>query len=142
MARTRRAAVLHPLLASLLALCLLQGAASQGSGLGNARRAHSARRRHVGLVHSILADGDDAGDDADVEAPAVRTASHERKLDPANFLVVIIAALILWYTADRALNPPYMDFEKMSDREKSEYNEVGPSPRNPAPRTPNPQPWS
>jgi hypothetical protein len=130
MADFLRAEALRPLLALLLALCFLQGAAGQGSR-SQAVRSHSARR-HVGLVHSILADGDTTEGDSDAEGAAedqaVRTASHERKLDPANFLVVVIAALILWYTADRALRPPYMDFEKMSEQEKSEYNEVGPQP--------------
>mmetsp|Transcript_42225 Transcript_42225/g.86326 ORF Transcript_42225/g.86326 Transcript_42225/m.86326 type:complete len:381 (-) Transcript_42225:61-1203(-) len=44
----------------------------------------------------------------------VKTASKSSHLDPSNFLVVLIAALILIYGAHRALRPPFLDMTQSS----------------------------
>jgi hypothetical protein len=53
----------------------------------------------------------------------VATASKHSPLDPSNFLVVIIAALILVYGANRALRPPFVDMGGTSG-EASAYEEA------------------
>ncbi len=53
----------------------------------------------------------------------VATASKNSPLDPSNFLVVIIAALILVYGANRALRPPFVDMGGTSG-EASAYEEA------------------
>ena len=53
----------------------------------------------------------------------VATASKHSPLDPSNFLVVIIAALILVYGATRALRPPFVDMGGTSG-EASAYEEA------------------
>ena len=59
------------------------------------------------------------------EAPAgVKTADKEARLDPANFLVVLVAGLILFYCAGRAYVPPFTDFSKLSESEIAEYEEI------------------
>lgn len=45
---------------------------------------------------------------------AVKVASKDTRLDPANFVVVIVAALLLLYCSHRALRPPFVDVEKLS----------------------------
>ncbi len=47
------------------------------------------------------------------DAP-VKTASKGSHLDPSNFLVVLIAAVILVYGAHRALRPPFLDMSASS----------------------------
>lgn len=54
----------------------------------------------------------------------VKTASKASRLDPSNFLVVIIAAIILIYCCHRALRPPFLDVEKMSTQERAEMREI------------------
>ena len=44
----------------------------------------------------------------------VKVASKDTRLDPANFVVVIVAALLLLYCSHRALRPPFVDVEKLS----------------------------
>ena len=53
----------------------------------------------------------------------VATASKNSPLDPSNFLVVIIAALILIYGANRALRPPFVDMGGTSG-EANAYEEA------------------
>jgi len=148
MASMARDGALMLILLVLVALCGLQiaeGHRSPALGQGRARveghpGLHRGRRRQpvsAHALHSVLAEGDEevieGGDDAEpaeepagepVDEPAVRTASHGRKLDPANFVVVAVAALVLWYCAERALRPPYMKVQDMSERERAEYNEI------------------
>ena len=64
---------------------------------------------------------DDSGEGGE---GGVKTASKRARLDPANFLVVIIAAIILIYCCYRALHPPFLDVEKMSTREREEMREL------------------
>lgn len=47
----------------------------------------------------------------------VRTASRGHGLDPSNFLVVVIAGLILVYGSFRALRPPYVDMSVGGNQE-------------------------
>eukprot|EP00960_Hanusia_phi_P065082 765988-Hanusia_phi.AAC.29 len=59
------------------------------------------------------------------QAPgAVKTADKDARLDPANFLVVLVAGLILFYCAGRAYVPPFTDFSKLSESEIAEYEEI------------------
>jgi hypothetical protein len=67
------------------------------------------------LKHEALA-GDEHG-------AAVQTAKKDSQLDPANFLVVIIAAVILVYSAHRALRPPFVDMSSGS-AEATAYDEA------------------
>ena len=63
---------------------------------------------------------------ADESHPAdapVQTAEKDSRLDPSNFLVVLIAAIILIYSSHRALCPPYMDMSVASE-EVAAYNEA------------------
>lgn len=53
------------------------------------------------------------GGSSSANAP-VKTASKGSHLDPSNFLVVVIAALILLYGAHRALRPPFLDMSASS----------------------------
>lgn len=53
----------------------------------------------------------------------VQTAEKDSRLDPSNFLVVLIAAIILIYSSNRALRPPYMDMSVASE-EVAAYNEA------------------
>eukprot|EP00960_Hanusia_phi_P041174 754872-Hanusia_phi.AAC.4 len=62
----------------------------------------------------------------------VRTASKNSHLDPSNFLVVIIAALILYYGASRALRPPFMDMSPTS-QEAMAYEEAAEAETNTLP---------
>mmetsp|Transcript_27108 Transcript_27108/g.55217 ORF Transcript_27108/g.55217 Transcript_27108/m.55217 type:complete len:403 (+) Transcript_27108:130-1338(+) len=64
-------------------------------------------------------------DSEDNSEPApVRTASKESRLDPANFVVVLVAAVVLIYAANRALRPPYVDVGGMSADQAAEYQEA------------------
>lgn len=59
----------------------------------------------------------------------VKTASKGSQLDPSNFLVVVIAAVILVYGAHRALRPPFLDMsassaEVMAYEEAAEAGEM------------------
>mmetsp|Transcript_60432 Transcript_60432/g.138114 ORF Transcript_60432/g.138114 Transcript_60432/m.138114 type:complete len:394 (-) Transcript_60432:283-1464(-) len=45
----------------------------------------------------------------------VKTASKKSTIDPSNFLVVLIAAVILVYGSHRALRPPFMDMSMSSE---------------------------
>ena len=54
----------------------------------------------------------------------VKTASKTARLDPANFLVVIIATAILIYCCHRTLRPPFLNVEKMSTSERQEMREL------------------
>jgi hypothetical protein len=56
------------------------------------------------------------------DAP-VQTAEKDSRLDPSNFLVVLIAAIILIYSSHRALRPPFMDMSVASE-EVAAYNEA------------------
>jgi hypothetical protein len=53
----------------------------------------------------------------------VQTAEKDSRLDPSNFLVVLIAAIILIYSSHRALRPPFMDMSVASE-EVAAYNEA------------------
>merc|ERR1712216_937358 len=55
--------------------------------------------------------------------PGLKTASKRSGLDPSNFLVVVIAAVILMYGANRALRPPFMDMSA-SSQEAMAYEEA------------------
>jgi hypothetical protein len=69
----------------------------------------------------ILQSAADA-EDHPADAP-VQTAEKDSRLDPSNFLVVLIAAIILIYSANRAIRPPYMDMSVASE-EVAAYNEA------------------
>ena len=75
-------------------------------------------RPTVAPTQQQLEDGDEQ------KKEGVKTASGSARLDPANFLVVIIAALLLIYCCHRALRPPFLDMEKMSTREREEMREL------------------
>ena len=110
-------------------------AAGQQLGAGDARRSPALHRdssieapqRDARLSPSAGARAhrsqqlDDSGEG---EEGVVKTASKRARLDPANFLVVIIAAIILIYCCYRALHPPFLDVEKMSTREREEMREL------------------
>mmetsp|Transcript_53447 Transcript_53447/g.86558 ORF Transcript_53447/g.86558 Transcript_53447/m.86558 type:complete len:385 (+) Transcript_53447:69-1223(+) len=53
----------------------------------------------------------------------LKTASKKSSLDPSNFLVVLIAAVVLLYGANRALRPPFMDMSA-SSQEAMAYEEA------------------
>mmetsp|Transcript_7692 Transcript_7692/g.18124 ORF Transcript_7692/g.18124 Transcript_7692/m.18124 type:complete len:391 (-) Transcript_7692:220-1392(-) len=67
----------------------------------------------------LLANADENG-----EPLPVQTAKKDSRLDPANFVVVLIAAVILIYAAHRALRPPYVDVGAMTPSQAAEYNEA------------------
>ena len=56
------------------------------------------------------------------DAP-VKTASKNSPLDPSNFVVVLLAAMILIYGSYRALRPPFVDMGGTSG-EGSAYEEL------------------
>lgn len=92
-----------------------EGAARLSDG---AQRASGALARHHRREQQLDEEGGgDAGE-------GVKTASKRARLDPANFLVVIIAAIILIYCCHRAVYPPFLDVEKMSTREREEMREL------------------
>ena len=64
-----------------------------------------------------------ADSDAHPADAPVRTAAKDSRLDPSNFLVVFIAAIILMYSSYRALRPPFMDMSVASE-EVAAYNEA------------------
>jgi hypothetical protein len=68
------------------------------------------------LKHEALAGEEEHG-------AAVQTAKKDSQLDPANFLVVVIAAVILVYSAHRALRPPFVDMSSGS-AEAAAYDEA------------------
>ena len=82
------------------------------------QQASGTLARHHRRQQQLDEEGDgDAG-------TGVKTASKRARLDPANFLVVIIAAVILIYCCYRAVHPPFLDVEKMSTREREEMREL------------------
>ena len=74
------------------------------------------------LLHSVHRASTRASARHNVDAP-VATASKNSPLDPSNFLVVLIAAIILIYGANRALRPPFVDMGGTSG-EASAYEEA------------------
>lgn len=91
---------------------------------GGAVRASSLQQptglaKHKALRPQQLDEGE--GEDGDA---GVKTASKEARLDPANFVVVISAALILLYCCHRSLRPPFLDVKTMSTREREEMREL------------------
>jgi hypothetical protein len=67
------------------------------------------------LKNEALADED--------HGEVVQTAKKDSQLDPANFLVVVIAAVILVYASHRALRPPFVDMSSGS-AEAMAYDEA------------------
>ena len=111
-------------LAALATVCLLSADAHSSGARPAERLSLPATARGVGRVklkssgvaqptsatnarHQQL---DEGGDEA---KEGVKTAGKSARLDPANFVVVIVAALILIYCCYRALHPPFLDVEKM-----------------------------
>jgi hypothetical protein len=83
-----------------------------------------AQQIHAKINHPrppILQSAADS-EDHPVDAP-VETAEKDSRLDPSNFLVVLIAAIILIYSSHRALCPPFMDMSVASE-EVAAYNEA------------------
>jgi hypothetical protein len=55
----------------------------------------------------------------------LHTASGRHGLDPSNFLVVLIAALVLVYGANRALRPPFVSMDGSGADGYEEMQEAG-----------------
>ena len=72
----------------------------------------------VQLARQMLDETVDGGEEG------VKTASKTARLDPSNFLVVIIATAILIYCCHRTLRPPFLNVEKMSTSERQEMREL------------------
>jgi len=92
--------------------------AISGASRRNIRPTVAPTQQNAKLRQQQLEDGDEQ------KKEGVKTASGSARLDPANFLVVIIAALLLIYCCHRALRPPFLDMEKMSTREREEMREL------------------
>ena len=113
------------LLAAACVACMVLGAAGEGAGATRAGRRHAGgtvgrmAAPRVPLARQALDEEGGSGGDA-----GVKTASRTARLDPANFLVVIIAAVILIYCCHRALRPPFLNVEKMSTSERQEMREL------------------
>jgi len=129
----------HKSLCLLLALVLVSVALAEhkpavGSDKAPASKAGATELAPVGgrsgalAVTSKLDEGgseDEEGDeDKDKKPQPVKTASKNARLDPANFVVVIIAGLVLFYCAYVALRPPFVDVSKMSASEAAAYNDT------------------
>lgn len=67
----------------------------------------------------------EAGSRSKSSDSTVHTASGKHGLDPSNFLVVLIAALVLIYGAQRALRPPFMSMDGASADGYEEMQEAG-----------------
>ena len=87
-------------------------------GLANGQQIQAKINHPRPPILQSAADSEDHAADAPVQ-----TAEKDSRLDPSNFLVVLIAAIILIYSSNRALRPPYMDMSVASD-EVAAYNEA------------------
>jgi hypothetical protein len=81
-------------------------------------------QQKTNVLHVAHQQLDEGGDNGAADDAGVKTASKEARLDPANFVVVIIASLLLIYCSHRALHPPFLDVQKMSSREREEMREL------------------
>lgn len=101
-------------------LCMVAMAAceapSAATGVSRVNHLRPPNIKRQGLADAKGAEGGDSG-------KPVETAKKGSTLDPANGLVVIIAAIILVYASHRALRPPYMDMSSGS-AEAQAYEEV------------------
>jgi len=108
----------------VLGLVLMVVGWAEGSGAGAVSKVNHPRPpllKRQGLARE--AHNSSAG------GGGVPTAKKDSSLDPANLLVVVIAALILVYASHRALRPPFMDMspgsgEAMAYEEQAEAGEM------------------
>jgi hypothetical protein len=67
----------------------------------------------------------EAGSRSKSSDSTLHTASSRHGLDPSNFVVVLIAAVILIYGSQRALRPPYVGMDGVGAEGYEEMQEAG-----------------